>query len=90
MNDKVVSVKDKTAEKIDTVIIKPPRLNGYLAFTRLNEQSPWSQAAPIYPVGTSPAMSCPYPLFETRAGAIKHIQDTNWTGSEALIFHVSE
>jgi len=90
MNDKSVSVKDKSAEHIDTVIIKSPKLNGYLAFTRVNEQAPWMQACPCYVAGVQPPVSCPSPLFQTRAAAIEHIQHASYTGQEALIFHVSE
>ena len=88
--NKTVSVKDKEAKHVDTVAISAPKLNGFMAFTRVNDTCCWSQTAPIYPIGVQPPLSCPYPLFQTRAAAIAHIQDTSFTGNEALIFHVSE
>ena len=90
MSDEALIVNDKSAEHIDTVIVKPPKLNGYLAFTRVNEQGLWMQTYPNYPMGVQPPVSCPSPLFQTRAAAIEHIQNTSYTGQEALIFHVSE
>jgi len=88
--NKAVSVKDREAKHVDTVAISAPKLNGFLAFTRINGNGTWSQVAPIYPVGVMPPVSCPFPLFQTRAAAIAHIQDISFTGNEALIFHVSE
>jgi len=88
--NKTVSVKDKEAKHVDTVAISAPKLNGFMAFTRMNGTGVWCQAAPVYPAGVMPPVSCPFPLFQTRAAAISHIQGTSFTGSEALIFHVSE
>jgi len=85
-----IKVTEGECSHIDDVLIKPPRMHGFLMFSRFNDSCPWTMCMPFYQIGTTPPVSCPSPLFQTRAAAISHAQESNTIATEIKIFEVKE
>ena len=90
MSNEAIKLTDGSAVHIDDVIIKAPRLHGFLAFQRLSEGGAWMQVYPMYPPGVSPPNNTPLPLFRTRDAVIAQVQDMQHITGEVKIFEVSE
>lgn len=80
---------ERTAGHVDNVVVSKPKVEGYLAFYRTGDMTPWVVSFPTTAIGAATPY-CPSPLFPDRAKAIAKTQEMLVSGGEIMLFKVAE